>query len=133
MDALEEQLKTSISLKSSSESYKKSATFLEKAQAEERLRFLDQRSRKLVSRLAIRPFDRRAIEELVEVTYENGDYNVCMDNIQKAVKLGLGAAGTLHVKLGKSCFRNWYKERKRSGWWLSQFCKLYVMCDIHRC
>lgn len=68
------------------------------------------RSRRLQQRLVIRPYDEKAVIELIDIAYEAQDRTACISAIDRAAELGLGISGRLYIMKGKCYFRNWRKS-----------------------
>ena len=73
------------------------------------------RSYKLQQRLIIRPYDRSAIEELVDIAYDEKNWDACILAIGRSVKLELPISGRMHLMYGKSYFRKWKKSGSNQG------------------
>ena len=73
------------------------------------------RSYRLQQRLLIRPYDRSAIEELVDIAYEEKNWDACILAIGRSFKLQLPVSGRIYVMYGKSYFRRWNKSGNNQG------------------
>ena len=73
------------------------------------------RSRRLQARLAIRPYDVSAVEELVDIAYAEGNEDACILAIERSFKLDLGTPARLWLMNARCYFRRWRKQGAQEG------------------
>ena len=73
------------------------------------------RSRKLQHRLEMRPFDIRAVEELVDIAYAERNDDACIMAIDRSFKLDLGTLPRHYVMYGRSYIRRWRRKADPAG------------------
>ena len=88
---------------------------------------LEARSRRLQQRVAVRPYDIKAIEELVEIAYKAHHHDACILAVESSVKLDLGVPGRLYLMYGKSFMRKWLKSGSSHGMYVTVYTLLIII------
>ena len=91
------------------------------------------RSRRLQQRVAVRPYDVKAVEELVEIAYQAEHHDACILAVDRSLKLDLPVPPRLYIMYGKSYMRKWLKSCRLegNGIFLSLF--IEIIFDIVSC
>ena len=73
------------------------------------------RSRSLKARLWVRPNEYASLKELIDISYECGNYVDCNNSIKHLIsidkKLNNNSSGSLYLRLGRSLFMLWKEEK----------------------